>query len=78
MVSQGDRVILKGKKSGGIYKLKKENSIQDEVSMTSLEEKSSRVRASRKTMMGREPGQSVAKKRKCAAGRGLSTLKAER
>ena len=35
-VSQGDRIILKEEKCGGIYKLKGKNSIQGGVSVTSL------------------------------------------
>ena len=62
-VSQGDMIILKGEKCGGLYKLKEENSVRGEVSYISLEESSSRGGASRKTATGREPGQSVAKKK---------------
>jgi len=36
-VNQGDRVIMKGEKCEEIYKLKEGNSVQGEVSMTSLE-----------------------------------------
>ena len=56
-------VILKREKCGGIYKLKKENSVQGGVSMTNLEGSSSRGGAPRKTTMGRELGQSVAGKK---------------
>ena len=36
-VSQGDRVILKEEKYGGLYKLKEENSVRGGVSRISLE-----------------------------------------
>ena len=36
-VSQGDRVILKGKKCEELYKLKEENSVRDGVSGINLE-----------------------------------------
>ena len=39
--SQGDRVILKGEKCGGLYKLKEENSVRGGVSRISLEGSSS-------------------------------------
>ena len=68
MVSEGDKVILEGEKYVGIYKMKKGNSVQDGVSMTSLEGSSSRGRASRKNATGRELSQSVAGKRKDAFG----------
>jgi len=48
-VSQGDRVILKGEKCGGLYKLKEGNLVQGEVSGISWEESSLRGGASRKT-----------------------------
>jgi len=48
--------------------VKDENSIQDGVSMTSLEESSSRGGVSRKTVTGCESGQYVAGKRKDAFG----------
>ena len=67
-VSKGDRIILEGEKHGEIYKLKKENTVQGGVSMTSLEGSSSRGGASRKTAMGREPDQNIAGKRKSAFG----------
>ena len=54
-----DRVILEGEKCEALYKLKKGNSIRSGVSRISLEESSSRGRASRKTKTGREPGQSI-------------------
>jgi len=63
-VSQGDRVILKGENCGGIYKLKEENSVRDEVSEINLEGSPLRGGVLRKTTMGREPSQSVAGKRK--------------
>ena len=44
IASQGDRVILKGVKCGGLYKLKKENSVRDRVLRISLEGSSSRVK----------------------------------
>jgi len=47
-VSQGDRVILKREKCGGIYKLKKGNSVLSGVSMTSLEGISSEVKLQRR------------------------------
>ena len=59
-------VILKGEKCGGLYKLKEENSVRGGVSDISLEESSSHGGASRKTATGREPGQSVGRKRKAA------------
>ena len=68
-VSQGDRVILKGEKCGGLYKLKEVNSVRDGVSRISLEGSSSRGGASRKTATGRELGQSVVGKRKGALGK---------
>ena len=68
IVSQGDKIILEGEKCRGIYKLKEENSVQSGVSMTSLEGILSRGGASRKTATGREPGQSVARKRKDTFG----------
>ena len=58
-VSQGDRVILEGEKCGGSYKLKERNSVRCGLSRISLEESSSRGRASRKTTTGCEPSQSV-------------------
>ena len=64
MVSQGNGIILKGEKYGGIYKLKEENSIQNKVLMTSLKGSSSRGGASRKTATGYELDQSVTKKEK--------------
>jgi len=67
-VSQGDRVILKGEKCGGLYKLNEGNSVRGVVSRISLEGSLSRGEASRKTAMGREPGQNVVKKRKGALG----------
>ena len=54
-VSQENIVLLKGEKCEEIYKLKEGNSVQDGVSMTSLERGSLRGRASRKTAMRREP-----------------------
>ena len=48
MVSQGDRVNLKGEKCGGIYKLKEKNSFQNGVSMTRLEGSSSWVKLQEK------------------------------
>jgi len=42
------------------------NSLQGGISMTSLGESPSRVETSRKTAMGREPGQNVTGKRKSA------------
>jgi len=53
-VSRGDRVILKGEKCEGLYKLKEGNSVRGEVSEISLEGSSSRGGASRKTATGRE------------------------
>ena len=70
-VSQGDMVILKREKCGGIYKLKEENSVRGGVSGISLEGSLLRGEALMKTATGREPGQSVAGKRKGAFGRGL-------
>jgi len=69
-VSQEDRLILKGEKCGGLYKLKKENSVRGRVSRISLEGNSSRGRASRKTATGRKPDQSVVERRKGAFGKG--------
>jgi len=63
-VSQGDRVILKGEKRGGLYKLKEGNSTRGGVSRITLEGSSSRGGVSKKTATGREPGQSVAGKRR--------------
>ena len=37
IVSQGDRIILKGEKYGGLYKLKEGNSVRGGVSRISLE-----------------------------------------
>ena len=68
IVSQGDKIILKGKKCGELYKLKEENLVQGGVSGISLEGNSSRGGASRKTTRGREPGQSVVRRRKSAFG----------
>ena len=65
-VSQGDRVILKGKKCEELYKLKEENSVRSEILGISLKGSSSRGGASRKFMMRCEPGQSVTGKRKSA------------
>ena len=67
-VSQGDRVILKGEKYEGLYKLKKRNSVRGGVAGITLEGSSSRGGASRKTATGREPNQSVAERRKGAFG----------
>ena len=53
-VSKGDRVILKGEKCEGLYKLKERNSIRGGVSRISLEESSSQDGALRKTVTGRE------------------------
>ena len=72
-----ETVILKGEKCGGIYKLKEGNSVQDEISMTSLEGISSRGGALRKAVTGRELGQSVARKRKGAYGQSPRWPKAE-
>ena len=60
-ISQEDIVILKGKKCEGLYKLKKENLVRGGVLGISLEGRSSRGGASRKTATGYELGQSVAK-----------------
>ena len=62
-VSQGDRVILKGEKCKWLYKLKEENSFQGGISGISLEGSLSRGGASKKTATGREPSQSVARRR---------------
>jgi len=60
---------MKGEKYGGLYKLKEKSSVRGRVSRISLEGSSSRGRASRKTAMGRELGQSVVGKRKGALGK---------
>ena len=67
-VSQGDRVIAEGEKYEGLYKLKETNSVRSGVSGIILEGNSSRGEDLRKTTMGREPGQSVAGRRKGAFG----------
>jgi len=59
---------MKGQKCGGLYKLKEENSVRDGVSRISLDRKSSRDGASRKTVMRHEPDQSVAEKKNNAFG----------
>ena len=71
-------LILKGEKRGGLYKLKEGNSVQGETLGISLKESSSQGEASRKTAMGREPGQSVAGKRNGALMKGLRWPKASR
>ena len=58
-VIKGDRIILKGEKCEGLYKLKEENSILGRVSGISLEGILSRGGVSRKTAMGHELGQSI-------------------
>jgi len=56
-------VILEGEKCGGLFKVKEGNSDQGEVSEISLEGSSSRGGSSKKTAMGREVGQSIARRR---------------
>ena len=51
-VSQGDKIILKGEKWRGLYKLKEENRVQGGVSGISLEGISSPGGVSRKTANG--------------------------
>ena len=63
-VSQEDIVIMEGEKCGGSYKLKEGNSVRGKVSGISLKMSSSRGGALRKTVMGREPSQHVAGRRK--------------
>jgi len=54
-VSQGDRIILKEERCGGLYNLKDENSVQGGVLRIKLEGSSSQGGASSKTATGREP-----------------------
>ena len=49
MVCQGDMIILKEEKCGGIYKLKEGNSVPGGVSITSVERSSLQGEASKKT-----------------------------
>jgi len=67
-VSQEGMIILKGEKCGGLYKLKEGNLVRGGVSGISLERSSSRGEASRKTATGREPDQSIARRRNCVIG----------
>ena len=61
IVSQGDGIILEGEKCGDIKA--KRNSVQDRISMTSLEGSSLKDGALRKTVTKRKPGQNIAEKR---------------
>jgi len=69
-LAKGDMVVLKGEKCEELYKLKEENSVQGEVSEINLKGSSSHGGASRKTVTGHEPGQSVVGMRKRAFERG--------
>jgi len=60
---------MERKKCGGLYKLKKENSVRGGVSKISLEESSSRGGASKKTATGREPNQSIAERERIHLGK---------
>ena len=68
-VSQRNKVIEEREKCGGLYKLKEGSSVRGRVSRISLEGSSSRGGASRKTVTGREPGQSLREEERVHSGK---------